>query len=343
MIRSAISQYQREGHIFVVAEVAQAHDGSLGILHSFIDACASAKVDAVKFQIHIAEAESSADEPFRVPFSFVDTTRFAYWRRMSFSEEQWASVKTHCDKAGIEFLATPFSNMAVDLLERLGVTRYKIGSGDATNALLVERIARTGKEAILSTGLATLPEIKRTTDRLRPNGVAVLQCTTRYPTKPEEVGLSAIPLLRDALNCPIGLSDHSGTIYAGIAAAAVGASVVEVHVTFDRRMFGPDAAASLTIDELANLVQGIRFIERASRGDAGKPLTPEIDSLRETFGRTLSVNRDLPAGHILAFEDLEAKKPAGRGLTATHLEGVLGRRLVRAKVRWDFLHEDDLA
>lgn len=342
-MRYSIAQHERESRVFLVAEVAQAHDGSLGILHSFIDACAAAKADAVKFQLHIAEAESSAEEPFRVPFSFVDATRFDYWQRMSFSEEQWAGVKAHCGKVGIEFLATPFSNAAVDLLERLGVVRYKIGSGDATNELLVERIVRTGKEAILSTGLATLPEIKRTVERLRLNGVAVLQCTTRYPTKAEDVGLGAIPLLRKTFNCPAGLSDHSGTVHAGIAAAAVGASVVEVHVTFDRRMFGPDAAASLTIDELAQMVSGVRFVERARGGDVGKALTPEIDRLRETFGRTLSVNRDLPQGHVVAFEDLEAKKPAARGLPVTNLKQVLGRRLKRSKARWEFLREDDLA
>jgi N-acetylneuraminate synthase len=342
MTRSSIAQYERDNRVFVVAEVAQAHDGSLGILHSFIDACASAKVDAVKFQVHIAEAESSPDEPFRVPFSFVDATRFDYWQRMSFSGEQWASVKAHCEKAGIEFLATPFSNMAVDLLERLGVARYKIGSGDVTNELLVERIARTRKEAILSTGLASMTEIKAAAERLRPSGVAVLRCTTRYPNQAEDVGLGAIPLLREALSCPAGLSDHSGTIYAGIAACALGASVVEVHATFDRRMFGPDAAASLTISELGQLVEGIRFVEQARKGDADKALTPEIVRLRETFGRTLCVNRDLPKGHVLAFEDLEAKKPAGRGLPATHLQSVVGRRLEQPKKCWDFLREDDL-
>lgn len=341
-MRPSIAQHERERRVFVVAEVAQAHDGSLGILHSFIDACAAAKVDAVKFQVHIAEAESSAEEPFRVPFSLVDATRFEYWRRMSFSEQQWHEIKVHCDKAGVEFLATPFSNVAVNLLERLEVLRYKIGSGDATNEALIERIARTGREALLSTGLATLQEIRWAIERLRPGGVAVLQCTTRYPTKAEEVGLGAIGLLRQMFDCPSGLSDHSGTIHAGVAAAALGASVVEVHVTFDRRMFGPDAAASLTIDELAQLVAGIRFVERAWSGDAGKSLTPELERLRETFGRTLAVNRDLPEGHVLGFEDIEAKKPAGHGLPAKNLDSIVGRRLARAKARWDFLREDDL-
>ena len=342
MNRPSIAQFEREGRVFVVAEVAQAHDGSLGILHSFIDSCAEAKVDAVKFQIHIAEAESSREEPFRTPFSYVDRTRFDYWHRMGFAESDWAGVKDHCDKAGVEFLATPFSNAAVDLLERLGVVRYKIGSGDVTNALLIERIARTGKEAILSTGLSTLEEVEVAVERLRNGGVAVLQCTTRYPTAPEEVGLAAIAELRQRFACPSGLSDHSGTIYAGLAAAALGAGIVEAHVTFDRRMFGPDAKSSLTVDEFAQLVNGIRFIERARDGQAGKSVTPELSTLRTMFGRSIAVNRSLPAGHVLAFEDLEGKKPAGPGLLVGALDRVIGRRLVRAKSKWEFLSEDDL-
>jgi N-acetylneuraminate synthase len=342
MMRPPISEYEREGRVFVVAEVAQAHDGSLGILHSFIDACAQAKVDAVKFQIHIAEAESSAQEPFRVKFSEMDATRYDYWRRMGFDETQWQQIKRHCEEAGVEFLATPFSNAAVDLLERLGVVRYKVGSGDITNDLLIERIVRTGKEAILSTGLGTMEEIGQAVDRLRPNGVAVLQCTTRYPTAAEDVGLPAIPRMRERFRCPTGLSDHSGKIYAGIAAVACGASIVEAHVTFDRRMFGPDAKASLTVDEFGELVEGIRFVEKARSGSSEKQVTPEMDTLRATFGRSLALNRDLPAGHVLAFEDLEGKKPAGQGLPPRHLDRVIGRALVRAKAKWDFLSDEDL-
>jgi N-acetylneuraminate synthase len=339
----SIAVMEKRGHVFVVAEVAQAHDGSLGILHSFVDACAAARVDAVKFQVHIAEAESSSHEPFRVKFSEVDATRFDYWQRMGLSREQWAGVKTHCEQAGVEFLATPFSNAAVDLLETLGVSRYKVGSGDVSNAVLIERIARTGKEAILSTGLATADEIAAAADRLRANGVVILQCATRYPTQPEDIELCAIPALRERFGCPVGLSDHSGTIYPGIAAVALGAAVVEAHVTFDRRMFGPDARASLTVDEFSRMIEGIRFMEKARGANAEKALSAEKEKLRETFGRTLSVNRDLPAGHVVGFDDLEAKKPAGKGLPASNLDKVIGRKLVRAKARWDFLGPDDLA
>ncbi|WP_311196036.1 N-acetylneuraminate synthase family protein [Antarcticibacterium sp. 1MA-6-2] len=127
--------------MFIIAEIAQAHDGFLGIAHSYIDALSKTGVDAVKFQVHIAEAESSIHEPFRVKFSTQDKSRFDYWKRMEFSVEQWQELRTHCDEAGVEFMASPFSNAAVDLLEKLEVKRYKIGSGEVNNFLMLEKIA----------------------------------------------------------------------------------------------------------------------------------------------------------------------------------------------------------
>jgi N-acetylneuraminate synthase len=342
MIRPPIAEFERQRRVFLVAEVAQAHDGSLGILHSFIDAAAAAGVDAVKFQVHIAEAESSADEPFRTRFSYVDATRFDYWQRMGFCPVEWQGVADHCARAGVEFLATPFSVAAVDLLERLGVVRYKIGSGDIANEILIRRIAATGREVILSTGLATVAEIGSAVERLRSGGVAVLQCTTRYPTKPEDVGLDAIVELRTRFRCPTGLSDHSGEVWAGIAAAAVGASVVEAHITFDKRMFGPDAAASLTVDQFADLARAIRSVERARGGTAGKAMSEELAGLRGMFGRSIAVCRALPEGHVVSLTDLEGKKPAGRGIDAAAVDRVLGRRLRRAMAKWEFLNEADL-
>lgn len=340
--RPSLAVYQQQRRTFVVAEVAQAHDGSLGILHSFIDACAGAGVDAVKFQVHIAEAESSPLEPFRVKFSHVDATRFDYWQRMGFSEEQWVEIKAHCDHSGVEFLATPFSVTAVDLLERLGVVRYKIGSGDIANEILLRRVAATGKETVLSTGLATLEEMSAAVERLRPGGVAVLQCTTKYPTAAEDIGLDAIVAMRQALQCPTGLSDHSGRIWPGLAAAAMGAAMVEAHVAFDRRMFGPDAKASLTVDEFASLVEGVRFIEAALPGAPGKTLSDDLVQLRTIFGRSIAVRRDLAPGHAITLEDLECKKPAGAGIDARDVDRVIGRRTAKALAKWQFLRETDL-
>jgi N,N'-diacetyllegionaminate synthase len=339
-----LAEYERAGRTFVIAEIAQAHDGSLGILHSLVDAVAATGVDAIKFQVHLADAESSALEPFRVRFSPVDATRYDYWKRMELPLAEWRRLKERCDELGVEFLATPFSNAAVDLLEEVGVRCYKIGSGDAANPLLLERVAKTGKEVILSTGLGSLEELDAATAMLqaRGNAYAVLQCTTRYPTAAEDVGLAWIARFRERYHCPVGLSDHSGTIYAGLGAVALGAVAVEAHVTFDRRMFGPDARASLTVDEFARMVEGIRFLEKARAAGPDKSLDDGKRDLRRMFGKSLAVNRDLPAGHVLSFEDLEGKKPADAGIAVGELGQVIGRTLVRGKRCWEFLQQDDL-
>ena len=143
---------------FLIAEIGQAHDGSLGILHSYIDAVATTGVDAIKFQTHIAEAESSAAEPFRVNFSYEDATRYDYWHRMSFTKAQWIEIKKHCEEVGLEFMSSPFSQSAVDLLEEIDVKRYKIGSGEVNNFLMLEKIAKTGKPIILSSGMSSFVE-----------------------------------------------------------------------------------------------------------------------------------------------------------------------------------------
>ncbi|CAN0044541.1 unnamed protein product, partial [Chrysoparadoxa australica] len=179
---------------YIIAEIGQAHDGSLGIAHSYIDALAATGVDAIKWQTHIAEAESSDLEPFRVNFSYEDKTRFDYWKRMEFTIDQWAGLKRHCDEKGVEFISSPFSNKAVDLLEEIGVARYKIGSGEVNNLLLLEKIAQTGKPIILSSGMSSFSELSETIKFLKPfgNQLSILQCTTAYPTKPEDWGLNVI-------------------------------------------------------------------------------------------------------------------------------------------------------
>ncbi|MEL6274555.1 MAG: N-acetylneuraminate synthase family protein [Bacteroidota bacterium] len=241
----------------LIAEIGQAHDGSLGILHSYIDALAETGVDAIKFQTHIAEAESSVLEPFRINFSYEDKTRFDYWKRMSFTPEQWVEIKAHCDEKGLEFMSSPFSQAAVDLLEHLAVKRYKIGSGEVSNFLLLEKVARTGKPIILSSGMSSFTELDAAVAFLKDfgNEVSVLQCTTSYPTPAERIGFNVLAEMRERYpNCRVGLSEHTGKVATGIAARALGAELLEFHVVFDRRMFGPDASSSLTIDEVRELV-----------------------------------------------------------------------------------------
>lgn len=329
---------------FVIGEVAQSHDGSLGMAHAFIDAIAAAGADAVKFQTHIADAESSPAEPWRVRFSPQDASRFDYWKRMEFSKEQWIGLKEHVERKGLVFLSSPFSEQAVDLLDGMGMAAWKIASGEINNRLLLERIARTGKPVLLSTGMSPISEIDETINEYRKRGssVAVMQCSTNYPTPPEKIGLNLLAEFRQRYACPVGLSDHSATIYAGIAAATLGADLLEVHVTLSREMFGPDVVASLTIAELKQLVEGIRFVECVNASPVDKDdMAPEFSELRKIFTKSLFLAQDLSAGTLLKREHLLAKKP-GTGIAADQYENVIGCRLVRSLGKGHMLLKEDL-
>ncbi|MEM9929356.1 MAG: N-acetylneuraminate synthase family protein [Bacteroidota bacterium] len=330
----------------LIAEIAQAHDGSLGILHSYIDALAEAGVDVVKFQTHIAAAESSVHEPFRVNFSYEDKTRYDYWDRMGFTEAQWLGIKAHCDEAGVEFMSSCFSQAAVDLMERVGMARYKVGSGEVTNFLLLEKMARTGKPIILSSGMSSWDELDAAVSFVQGfgNDLTVMQCTTAYPTPPDRVGLNVLEELRQRYpGVRIGLSEHTAKIATGLAAAALGAEVLEFHAVFDRRMFGPDAASSLTIDEVRQLATGVRDISTMLANPIDKADNSAYTSLKNIFEKSLAVSQDLPAGHQLSFADLEAKKPAGYGIPARDFRQVLGKTLTKPMSQYDFLREEDVS
>jgi N,N'-diacetyllegionaminate synthase len=328
----------------VIAEVAQAHDGSLGLAHAYIDAVAAAGADAVKFQTHIADAESTPAEPWRVRFSPQDETRFAYWRRMEFTEPQWCGLREHAEARGLQFLSSPFSLEAADLLGRVGLAAWKIPSGEITNLRLLDRVLGSGLPVLLSTGMSPLHEIDEAVDRVRRQGapLAVLQCTSAYPCPPEQVGLNVLAELGRRYDCPVGLSDHSGTIYPSLAAATMGARVVEVHVTLSRDMFGPDVVASVTTAELRQLVDGVRWIERmlaapVDKDAAAAPLAP----LRRTFMKSVVARVNLPAGTVLREQDLALRKP-GTGLPPSRLPELLGARLVRSLVAGELLDPADV-
>lgn len=328
----------------IVAEVAQAHDGSLGMAHAFIDAIANAGADAVKFQTHIAAAESTPGEPWRVKFSPQDATRYDYWKRMEFTEEQWLGLKRHAEERGLIFLSSPFSVEAVDLLTRVGVAAWKIPSGEVSNTPMFERMVATGLPILLSTGMSPLSEIDTAVERVKARGLplVVLQCTTAYPCPPEKVGLNLIPFFWERYRCAVGLSDHSGTIYPGLAAITLGIEVLEVHVTLSREMFGPDVSASVTTSELRQLVEGVRFIEEMKASPVDKDaMAQEVAPLRDLFTKSIVARVDLPAGTVLREEHLAVKKP-GTGIPASRLPELIGRQLRRDVKADELLREGDL-
>ena len=329
---------------YVIAEVGQAHDGSLGQAHAFLDAAADAGADAIKFQTHIADAESTLDEPFRVKFSRQDDTRYAYWRRMEFTEEGWSGLADHAKQRGIQFLSSAFSTRAVDLLDRLGMPAWKIGSGEYRSAELMAAMAKTGKPILLSTGMSTWAEIADGVAGIRKLGVApaLFQCTSRYPTPFNQVGLNVIDRLKAEHDCPVGLSDHSGSPLPALAALARGADMVETHVVFDRRMFGPDSPASLTFEELAQVTAARdAFAEMIANPVDKDTVAEELATMRGLFTKSVAPTRALAAGTVLTADMLTAKKP-GTGIPSSELDGLVGRRL-KADVAADrLLRREDL-
>lgn len=335
---------QASGRCLIIGEVAQSHDGSLGMAHSFIDAIARAGADAVKFQTHIASEESTREEPWRVRFSKQDDSRYEYWQRMEFSEAQWRGLKEHADEVGLLFLSTPFCANAVDLLLGIGMNVWKVASGEIGNQPLLEHIATTGGPVILSSGMSDWEELDAAVASIKANGnpLAVLQCTTAYPCPPEKVGLNLLAELKDRYSVPVGLSDHSGGIFAGLAAVALGADVLEVHIALSREMFGPDVPASVTTQELRQLVDGVRQIERMAGSPVSKTdIAKEMQPVRQLFTKSLVAGVDLPAGTVLKEEHLKLKKP-GLGLQSSYIPEVVGRRLRSDLKEDDFLQLADL-
>lgn len=340
----SIQTYLNSGKCLIIAEVAQAHDGSLGTAHAYIDAAARAGADAIKFQTHIAEAESTLEEPWRVKFSRQDELRYDYWKRMEFTPEQWKGLKQHADEKGIHFLSSPFSIEAVELLKNIEVPAWKIASGELTNYPMLEKICETGLPVFVSSGMSQLSELDKLVNELKNRNIplAVLQCTSSYPTPPEKVGINVMKEFRERYNCPVGLSDHSGTIYPGLAGAALGMNVLELHITFSREMFGPDVVASVTVDELAELVKGIRFIEKMMANPVKKDeMAGNMQPLRDLFTKSIVASRNLPEGTVLSEEHLAYKKP-GKGISAARYKELIGKKLNKNVSYNYFFKEEDL-
>ena len=330
--------------ITTIAEIGQAHNGSIDKLYEYIDAVSKTGVTAIKFQTHIADAESSIHEPFRIKFSDQDATRFDYWKRMEFSQQQWNEIGRRCKDLGLTFISSPFSNKAVDVLEEAEVEQYKIGSGEVNNFLLLKKVIETGKPIIISSGMSSFEELDATVNFLKRHNAhfSILQCTTSYPTQPKDYGLNVIQELKERYEVPVGFSDHSATIATGIAAVALGSEIIEFHVVISRDEFGPDVTSSLTMEEAKSLVDGVKLITTAHRHPIDKSDNSRFTELKNIFEKSLAVNKNLPKGHLLTFNDLEAKKPKGFGIDATLYESVIGKPLALDLKQWDFLTEDTL-
>jgi N-acetylneuraminate synthase len=321
----------------VVAEAGMTHDGSLGHAIRMAEIAAECGADAVKFQLHDAHAETTRGAPS--PPYFKHESRWEYFERTAFSDEQWAQLKQACEQAGVEFLCSVFSVDAVERLERIGVARYKIGSGEVTNLELVRKVAATGKPVLLTSGMSSWAELDAAV-AAAGDDLTVLQCTSQYPTPPERVGLNVFAELRERYGKPVGFSDHTLGNVAALAAVTLGATVVEKHFTLSRDMYGPDARFATEPSEFEELVDGIRELEAMLANPIDKDDLAPVAEMKEVFEKSVVSVQEIPAGAAISREMVAAKKP-GTGIPARMLPEVLGRT-ARVDIAADTVLTEDL-
>jgi len=326
----------------IIAEVGSVHDGSFGNALKLIEAAAATGVDCVKFQTHISEAETLPNAP--MPPYFKGEPRFEYFKRTGFSESQWKEIKACCEEQDVEFISSPFSEEAVELLENVGIHRYKIPSGEVTNLPMLALIAQTGKPVILSSGMSSWLELDaavETTQRYT-EAITVLQCTSEYPVPYENVGLNIMLEMQARYGLPVGLSDHTLTIYAPIAAVTLGATVIEKHFTFSRLMYGSDARHSPEPDEFTDMVKRIRAAEIMRDTQTNKnALAESLQDMKNIFEKSVVTVVNIPAGTMITRAMLGIKKP-GTGIPAQYIDQVVGRVAVHDIAPDQLLREEDL-
>lgn len=311
--------------IFIIAEFGMLHEGSFGNACKMAEVAKQCGADAIKFQTHIVEAETLPNAP--VPPFFKGEPRWDYFQRTAFTLEQWKALKKHCDEIGIEFMSSPFSIEAVDLLEKVRMARYKIPSGEVTNIPFLERVAKTKKPVFLSSGMSNWEELDAAIEIFKKakNPLTILQCTSIYPTPPEKVGLNVmLEMKKRYAHCAVGLSDQSLTNYAGYAAATLGASVMEKHVTLSRHCYGSDAKHSIEPEEFADFVKGIREIEIMLANPVDKNDLKDFREMKKVFEKSIVSLRKIPAGTVITEAVLGIKKPGG-GIPPARLRGIIGK------------------
>ncbi len=335
------------GHpCFVIAEAGVNHNGSLEFALHLVDAAAAAGADAVKFQTFRADrmvSPTAEQAAYQRQNTGVEEPQLAMIRRLELADNSFAMLARHCRDRGIMFLSSPFDMESADLLERLGVPAFKVGSGELTHHALLAHIAAKGRPILLSTGMAALDEVAAALDVISASGsppVALLHCVSNYPADPADCNLAAMDTMREAFHVPVGWSDHTLGIGVALAAVARGASLVEKHFTLDRNLPGPDHRASLEPAELAGLISQVRQVESAIGDGVKRRVTAEDDTHR-VARRSLYAARALAPGEEIRPKDLVALRP-GTGISPARLGEVSGRRTARAIAAGAMLTESDL-
>ena len=325
--------------IFIIAEAGVNHNGDYSTALKMIDKAKESGADAIKFQTFVAEnlvSCSAAKAEYQKETTDPNESQLSMIKRLQLSWDAFRNLKSYADKVGIKFMSTPFDHESIDFLAELGMDIFKIPSGEITNLPYLMRIGKLKRKVILSTGMSTLPEIKNAIDILKKYGTAditLLHCNTAYPTPYRDVNLNAMKTLRDSFGLPVGYSDHTKGIEVPIAAAALGAVVIEKHFTLDRNMEGPDHKASLEPDELKQMVTSIRNIENAL-GSSEKGLTESEAVNRDIARKSIVAKCDIKAGTVFSEDNITVKRP-GNGISPMKWFEVLGKKAPR-----DFVYDE---
>ncbi len=312
----------------IIAEIGSTHDGSIGNAMNMIEAASKCGANIIKFQTHIPDAETLPNAP--MPPFFKGEPRFEYFKRTGFSEEQWKLLKKTCDSHKVEFMSSVFSIEAVDLLENVGVKRYKIPSGEVTNLPMLRYVAQTDKPIILSSGMSNWAELDEAVDAILEyhDNLTILQCTSAYPTKYKEIGLNIMLEMEERYSLPVGLSDHSLTNYSAFAAVTHGAVVIEKHFTLSRHLYGSDAHHSLEPEQFYDLVAGIHAIELMQSHDVDKDDISKYEEMKAVFQKSIVSLRNIPKGTIIKKDMISIKKP-GSGLHPKFFDKIIGKKAAR--------------
>jgi N,N'-diacetyllegionaminate synthase len=326
--------------VFIIAEAGVNHNGSIELAKKLIDVAVEAKVDAVKFQTFISEkviSQNTKKAKYQIELTGIEESQLEMVKKLELSFKQFYELKKYCDTKPIMFLSTPFDLESIDFLNQLDMKIFKIPSGEITNYPYLKKVGKFNKKVILSTGMSYLKEIEEAIKALRENGttdITVLHCNTEYPTPFEDVNLNAMNTIKEKLNVEIGYSDHTIGIDVSIAAAAMGAKVIEKHFTLDKNMDGPDHKASLEPSELKEMVRAIRNIEKAMGSGEKVPSKSEIKNLN-IVRKSIVANKFIKKGEEFTEKNLTCKRP-GDGLSPMKWDEVIGKL-----ARKDF-YEDEM-
>jgi N,N'-diacetyllegionaminate synthase len=326
--------------VLIIAEAGVNHNGDIGLAKALIDAAADAGADVVKFQTFVAEeivSKAARKADYQVRETGQQESQYEMLKRLELSWDDFVELKEYCQKAGILFLSTPFDFDSIDFLETLEMPFWKIPSGEITNLPYLMKIAKTGRDVVLSTGMSNIEEIRQAVGILRDGGagqISLLHCNTEYPTPMQDVNLNAMLTLKKEFGLSIGYSDHTQGIEIPVAAVAMGAGIIEKHFTLDKKMTGPDHKASLEPAELKVMVEAVRNVEQAM-GSADKAPSPSEFKNILIARKSIVAKRDIKKGEVFSEDNITVKRP-GNGISPMRWFEVMGKASPR-----DF-EEDEL-